>query len=127
MYGHKVTVPYATTAIGLGVVLNSASSANVKMALYTDSSGSPGSLVASTPDTVAVVGRQDFTFADTSIAAGSYWVVTKLNGTFAVAANTGVGETVVYQSHSYATAFPASFGSATSYGWYAEDVYLITE
>ncbi len=61
------------TALGISDLVFVAGS-QVKLALYTDSSGEPGSLVVATAAATQTVGNFQITIPSTYLAAGTYWI-----------------------------------------------------
>jgi hypothetical protein len=74
LLGQVVEVTHACTLKTLGIWIEKSNSAELQIALYTDSGGAPDKLVAVTPAREAVVGRNEIEVAATRLVPGDYWV-----------------------------------------------------
>ncbi len=131
--GQQVTVSSAVELYQLGLLLRLADTDSVRMALYTDSGGSPGTLVAYTAltslsgyaDGAAV--ELDVVGAPVSVAAGTYWITYNLSGNAYLGYTTSgaSSNTIKYASLSSSSAFPSSFGTASSYTGQFINLYMV--
>ncbi len=127
LFAVEVTVTSALDLYSLGHIAKIASG-NVKMALYSDTAGAPGTRVAYTASAATVVGALeiDVVGAPVSVAAGDYWLVWACGTSACRTAYTtsGVSSNVVfYKSANFATAFPVTFGAATALTGQAYNIY----
>jgi hypothetical protein len=110
---YTTTVPFTAQAIHT----YGTASGNVKVSIYSDSSGNPGSkLFTEVASAVTANTWSNITIPNTYLAPGTYWIVFNCDTANAVTHSTGVtGSTRYYKSLTYATAFPSPGGS----GWTA--------
>ena len=93
-------------------IARSDNTAAVAFALYTDSSGTPGTLVGYTDAiTPTAAAESDITTAPVALTAGTYWMVWKTSATFrGYYTATGCAAVVTkYVAYSYASAFPSTW------------------
>jgi hypothetical protein len=116
--GYLFAVPVTLPSGGLrqlGFLADSTNTATLRMALYTDSGGAPGTLLASTTDFVGATGRAELApTTNPAVSAGNYWIAwmnTGANARVSYSATGGAG--VVYRPWTYATGFPATFGTTS--------------
>jgi hypothetical protein len=85
---------------------------NMKMAVYTDVAGDPGTLLAASDEFSAVRGWNKVTLNTVcDLATGSYyWIIFKSSVSSVVYYNATGGE-MSYKDTTYADAFPADFGA----------------
>ena len=125
LLGSKITVPTATTLDTFGVIFKSGS-ADYKMALYTDSSGNPGTLVAQTGTlTYSGSGRVEPDIADVALPAGDYWIMAIFNTTASLGISYASGTTVKYRGLSFSSPLPTTFGSPTTYSGQEVNDYIV--
>jgi hypothetical protein len=106
----RATLPEAGTVTH--VDFYSAVSGNVKVGIYSDSSGPDALLIGPTEKTgSAAAAWNDVTVASTALTAGTYWLCVNMNTKGAV--RYGSVGTLRYKSLAYATSWPTSGGS----GW----------
>ncbi|MDP2308678.1 MAG: hypothetical protein Q8P18_21835, partial [Pseudomonadota bacterium] len=103
----------------------------VKFALYTNSAGAPGTLVAytaaGTPTSTGTF-EIEIVGAPVSVAAGTYWMVWShgtANGRTSYASSGYATNVTYYKARSFTTAFPSSFGSASSLTGQAYNLYAV--
>jgi hypothetical protein len=80
LLGEVISIPSAMTLTALGSVVYTAGT-HMILALYTNSGGAPGSLLASTASTTMVAGVMELPVANVTLAAGSYWIMGEYDGT----------------------------------------------
>jgi parallel beta-helix repeat protein len=103
---------------------------NVIFAIYSDSTGSPGSLVANTTseEKESIVGGLNtatVTSGATLSAATDYWIAVMLENNAKIVNGNGAGISgVLSEVHSYDATFPASAGSTSSSGT-CQGVYIV--
>ena len=127
LLGTLLVVPTDMTVTAMGLVGKSATG-NVRMALYTDSSGAPDAFVMETPSTAVPVGVLEVTLdKPVGIPAGNYWIM----GIFDVTASIGIafpkGEVVQYRSMSYSDPMPGTFGAPSTYTGQLFNYYIVGE
>ena len=91
----------------------------VQLALYTDSSGAPGTLVAETVLTSVSTGDNELSVSggSVSVAAGDYWIV-EIPGTspwIQVVEDSSTSATTWYRSYTAGIGFPSTGGSGATY------------
>ncbi|MET1033383.1 MAG: hypothetical protein ABWX94_02700 [Candidatus Saccharimonadales bacterium] len=104
----------STLFANVGTTIGTAPNNVAQMALYTNSGGNPGTLLASTSATTIVSGWNSFTLsAPVSITNGTvYWIAYNTNGTTGAQNNLkyeATGGTSKYAAQTYGT-WPSSFG-----------------
>ncbi|MFT3712203.1 MAG: hypothetical protein QM817_31550 [Archangium sp.] len=116
LLGHTITVPATFTLTHFGINLSSApSGATARYALYTNSAGAPGTLVASTATVTSTAGRTEIpATAQTTVTAGTYWLMSNFSTDTSVFHGTNTA-TTAYRSLTITTALPTTFGTATTY------------
>lgn len=125
-FARKYTLSSTATLSGLG--LNSLLSPTLvfRMALYTDNSNAPGSLVQSTPQGTMVQGLNVLPVqTQTLIPPGSYWIVAIYgNSGVGVSSQPGASSPYLYQSGNLST-LPANNSGWTSGSNYDMDFYAL--
>lgn len=117
LLARRVTLPVGLKVASLGGYWSN-SSCSVKYALYSDSAGAPGALVASTGVVITTgSGPSEALLASaTNVTAGDYWIglvlQTACNGYFAPTGGTGY----VANALPFANGFPVTFGVASPGG-----------
>ncbi len=116
----KFTLGTSSVVTKLHVYLPNTPTGLIRMALYTDASGSPSALLSQSGDQVPVTGWNTVDIPNTgTLATGTYWIAFMSNNTAAgidmQVANTptGVGQ---FEWYSY-QAFPATFSPAGAQDW----------
>lgn len=115
LLGSPLTIPQGGTLLGFGVVGRVAGS-HVELALYTDSGGRPGTLVAQTSSTLVCVGSIEVSgTVQPVIGAGSYWIL----GVYDVNASIGYDlsvstASVDWISQPYASPLPTTYPSSSN-------------
>lgn len=107
-FGTKIVLATPVTAVGLGAVADA--SGNIRLALYRDASGSPGTLVAATTGAPYTTTRVEQSITETQLVAGTYWVFVASDNAAGVEANWSSGATA-HASFSYASGFPNDLAS----------------
>jgi len=125
LLGTLLVVPADMTVTAMGVIGKSATG-NVRMALYTDSSGAPDAFVMETASTAVPVGVLEVPLAKpVDIPAGNYWIM----GIFDVTASIGIAfpkaEIVQYRSLSYGDPMPGTFGTPSTYTGQVFNYYIV--
>jgi len=112
LLGVPVGVTAAGTLLRIGQ-LSRDTGKNVRMAVYSDSAGSPDQLVAETPVFSATKSAQEIPVPPVSLAAGRYWVmaVYEVNTTIGIDLATGMGM-YKYTSMSFGGLMPTAFPAA---------------
>ena len=111
MAAYSLPASSSFTATQMHLYLHSAATGKVKCAIYSDSSGNPGSLLASTSElTNPGSGWQTFTGISQSITSGTaYWLVFWMNSIDSWNCESS-GGTMSYKNTGYGT-WPSSFGT----------------
>ena len=114
MAANQFTASSSFTATQMKLYINSAVSGKVKCAIYSDSSGSPGSLLGSTAElTNPGAGWQTFSGLNLSITSGTkYWLVSWENVAGVTVKCETSGGTFKYRNVAYGT-WPSTFGSVS--------------
>jgi hypothetical protein len=119
---YVATLPVYGTVTSMSVYLKTHSGSNqVSMAIYSNSGGVPGTLLAQTSSVVATVGWNTLSISpgSVSLSAGTYWLAVQLSGTDKIAYDGGgTGANNRYRTYTYGS-FPSTFGTASAGGWYA--------
>lgn len=76
----RVELP-AGMLIGLGLITTQTSGQDLIVGLYTDAAGGPSKLVQSSESFTVAKGVNEASVTDTTIAAGTYWIVEASSGT----------------------------------------------
>ncbi len=127
LFAEAVTLDSAVELYALGNI-GKVASGDIKFALYADDAGAPGALVASTASAATVVGalELDVVGAPVAVAAGEYWLVWACGTSACRTAYTTseVSSNVLYYKVAdFTTAFPFTFGVATSLTGQAYNIY----
>lgn len=124
LLGSAVVVPAGGTLTHLALISKS-SGQMVKMALYTDVNGNPGSLVAASAAATLVVGVNEFAVTSTALSAGTYWIMAVYNVDASIGIRFGVGTDVVkYISFAFGGAIPSTFPTPTVYSGQGFNYYI---
>ncbi len=128
LLGSQLTLSKAAKLVDFGLISVS-SGAYVTMALYTDSGGAPGSLVAYTASTVLTNSDQQILPNTTaSLSAGNYWIMAVYNTTASIGYDTSVTTAQVdYISFTYGGTLPTTFGTPITYTGQRFNYYLVVE
>lgn len=121
LLGHPVTVPRDVTVVELGIIAKR-TTANAKIAVYTDSGGKPGTLVVGSSLQRINVGTNKFSVPATDLSAGTYWVMAVYDATAYAGEDRG-RNTVYYVSMSAYGAFPTT-ASWRSYSGYRHNYFM---
>lgn len=117
LLGQQVTLSSAITLTGLGINIY-ATSGNTVIALYTDSSGSPGTLVAQTGSEALSVGNNDLGLSGSNVAvsAGTYWIMKVHDDVAYVTESSSAGSTntTAYESFTFSSSVPDPAGSVST-------------
>ncbi len=120
----KVTLSSSAVIQSLSLYTKTAGG-KLTLGIYTDSSGSPGTLVATTASITPVAKSWNTTQTSThpTLAAGTYWLVFETNNNTQTQSYVTSSVACKYRSFTYGT-MPSSFGTATTdwkvnYSFYA--------
>jgi len=112
LLGSRITIPAASTLTHLCLIAKAAGP-QVKVGLYTDIGGNPGTLVAYTLATALVAGRIEIPVSETALPEGHYWFMAVYSAPASVGVSTAnPAAAYKYASHAFAAALPATFPSA---------------
>jgi hypothetical protein len=128
LLGSQVTLSKTAKLIDFGLI-SVATGANVTMALYTDSGGHPGTLVAYTGSTALTASDQQITpNVQASLSATSYWIMAVYNTSASVGIDYSVTTAEVdYISFTYGGTLPSPFGSPLTYTGQRFNYYLVVQ
>ena len=110
LIGQAIAVPgqsFLLGSVNLFVKSPLPAGAQVKVGIYADAGGQPGALVAATPATPVVVGRNQIP-VNVTLSGGTYWFMMVFDNNVSV----GAGPTTTsakWVSHPFANALPATF------------------
>jgi hypothetical protein len=84
---------------------------HVKVAIYADNNGSPGSLLVAnnSPTTVTVGGWTTIDVAPTSLSAGAYWIAFNEDASYMRAYKTGGTRQAAYRAYSFSSNMPTTW------------------
>ena len=108
-------------------MLTPETSGNVKMALYTDSSGGPDTLVIGTESTALNGGTLEIEVGAAPINAGSYWLLAVYDQSTTVYDDPGSTSPTVFQGMPFSQSFKSNFGPYTSNAGQEFNYYLVME
>ncbi len=115
LLGNAIVVSSAMTLTHLSII-SKQNGPNVKIGLYTDAGGNPGTLVASIQSTSVATGVNDFPVSPMSLSAGTYWFLAVFSSSASVGIQHGnQSDVVMYVSHPFANPLPTTFPAPTSY------------
>jgi hypothetical protein len=131
--GHTITVSSTVSLYQLGERLRLADSDSIRLALYTNSGGQPGTLVAYTALTslssyaAGSAVDLDVVGGPITVTAGTYWLMHNLSGTAYMGYTTtgASGNTIYYNALSSSSAFPTSWGSGSTYTGQFMNTYMV--
>ena len=126
LLGSQLAVPKSGKLLQFGVISKS-SGPKVIMALYTDSGGKPGTLVAYTAATVLNNSDQQIApNVQANLPAGNYWIMGEYDVTASIGYDTSQANAQVdYISHAFGSALPASFPNPTTYTGQRFNYYIV--
>ncbi|HND30804.1 MAG TPA: hypothetical protein PLA94_12425, partial [Myxococcota bacterium] len=125
LLGPSITVTSATTLYRFGALLNTAGN-SARMALYTDVSGSPSTLVAYSDVFTTAVGVNEVALSTpVSLPAGTYWIMGVYSATTYVYYGSSSTASIRYKAYSYSSTPSSTFGTASSYTGYPIAYYLV--
>lgn len=114
LLGTQIALPAGKVFALTDVVQAVDAGKHVKMALYTDASGSPGTLVTQTASSTLVSGLNVLPVTTATITAGNYWIMAVYDAT--VLGYKDVDSvTIKYVSLSYTSPLPATFPTPITY------------
>ncbi|HND33291.1 MAG TPA: hypothetical protein PLA94_25005, partial [Myxococcota bacterium] len=124
LLGSRYTVSSSFTVTALAVI-GKVAGPNMKLALYSDSAGTPANLIVQTATTALAVGAQEVAVTPTTIPAGDYWFMGIYQSTASIGISYAYSDTVKYRSLSFGTALPASFGAPATYSGQRFNYYIV--
>ena len=124
LLGSFLTVPTDMTVTAMGLIGKSATG-NVRMALYTDSSGAPDALVVETASTAVPVGVLEMPVTSVALPAGGYWIMAVYDVTASVGIAYPKFDVVQYRSLDFADPMPGTFGSPKTYTGQIFNYYIV--
>ena len=117
LYASHFNLPVAGKVIRLHVYCPNTVGPNIRMGLYTDSSGAPQSLISESSPQTSIVGWNTVDIPDTaSLAAGTYWIALVSDGTLGLAYDNGSLGDTQYQSMAFGP-MPVNFSGGSSTNW----------
>ena len=129
LLGEPINITSAITVSKLAVnVVHVGTDKHVVMALYQDASGVPGGLVAWTPATTLVEGRNEIPVnTPVAIAAGTYWLMAVYDTTPQIATDTALDNRIVYILFTFSADVPSAFPGGYGYWQQHLGYYVIGE
>ncbi len=127
LLGSPLAIPVNCTLVAFGVIARS-SGPQAIMALYTDSGGQPGNLVAQTAAFTLNNQTMEISAPNVAITAGNYWIM----GIYNVTASIGIDYSnasaqVDYISLNFGAQLPSPFPSPTTYTGQQFNYYVIVQ
>jgi hypothetical protein len=127
LLGSPLNVPVSSTLVAFGVIARS-SGPQIIMALYTDSGGQPGTLVAQTSPVVLNGQTMEISAPSVAVPAGNYWIM----GVYDVTASIGIDYTnlsakVDYTSLNFGSMLPSPFPAPTTYTGQQFNYYIVVQ
>ena len=123
LLGSLISVPTTSTLTHISLIAKSGGQ-QVVMALYSNVSGSPGTLLASSAATTVVVGVNDLPVSNIVLPVGNYWIM----GVFNVQASVGIdfanSDIVKYISFSFGSPLPTTFPTPIVYSGQRFNYYI---
>ena len=128
LLGSRITLSKAAKLVDFGLISVS-SGAHVVMALYTEASGHPGTLVAYTSSTALTSSDQQIApNVQASLPAGNYWIMAVYDTSASVGIDYGNSTAEVdYISFTFGTTLPSTFPAPTTYTGQQFNYYLLVE
>lgn len=127
LLGTMISVPAGGGVLTHLSTIGKAAGPMMKLALYTDSEGSPNTLVAQTAAVALTVGPNEVPVTQSFLPAGNYWIM----GIFETNASIGISfpceETVKYISHTFSSPLPTTFPTPTVYSCQRFNYYIRLE
>lgn len=114
LLGQTITIPTSGNLKKLGWI-TSTSTEMIKIGIYTNVGGAPGSLVASIPASTVAIGVNEVALATPiALAAGTYWFMANYSTTGGTYKDATTGITTKYISLPFGDALPTTFPSTHS-------------
>gem|GEM_PF-2715724 len=110
---NTVTVTESGTATAMEIYVYSTTGGSIMMALYSNSGGAPGTLLAVTSSQASVTGWNTLSIPDTAITAGTYWIAFEL-GTDVYVTYSPTGDTDYWLAYTYGS-FPSNSSGMSAY------------
>lgn len=109
-----MTISQNVTVTSLGVVGQAATGAQGILALYSNSGGAPGTLVAQTASTTINAGANQIPVTSAvPVAAGTYWILAEYNATAAICIDNAKTNLLEYTTVTTYGVLPTTFGAPT--------------
>ena len=123
LLGQQVTLTSGISLEAFGIELFTGTT-GIQFALYTDSGGAPGTLVASSDLETITPGVNEVAAlgAPVTLSAGDYWLMKVVDDQVYVVESTTVTATTYYLSRTYGLSLPTSYSSSLSY---TDDLFAI--
>jgi hypothetical protein len=128
LLGSRITLSKAATLVDFGII-SVASGPDVTMALYTESGGHPGTLVAYTGSTALSGSDQQIApNTNASLSATNYWIMAVYNTNASVGIDySNASVEVDYISFTYGSSLPTTFGTPQTYTGQQFNYYLLVK
>lgn len=116
LQGELITIPQDSTVTHLGLTMRKFGP-YARMALYTDESGSPGTLVTGTLETEMLIGSQEIAVQPKQVKAGTYWIMANFDMVAEVGGNEQLhaSNVIKYRQQDLSAGNPGVFGPALEY------------
>jgi len=127
LLGSSIDVTQTVTLEDAGIIFRTTGYEG-EVAVYTDNSGLPGQLIASTgPFAVSTTGPTLIPFTSTPLLSpGNYWFMAVFDNGASVGFTSNTTALVAYQSFVFGSALPTTFGSPITYTGQAFNYYFVT-
>ena len=128
LLGSAIHVPTGGMTLTALALIGMEAVANVKMALYTDSSGEPDELVVATSSTPVPVGVLEIPVAPTRLPAGTYWIMAVYDVDASIGsafAREDYYAVVQYRALDFSDPIPSTFGDPVTYTGRMFNYYML--
>jgi hypothetical protein len=127
LLGSRITLTKAAKLLDFGLISTS-SGAKVVMALYTESGGHPGTLVAYSSQVTLTNSNQKLTpNTQASLSATNYWIMAVYDTSASVGIDYNNSDEVDYISFTFGNTLPTTFPSPTTYTGQKFNYYLVVQ
>lgn len=115
LLGEAVTISSKIELTSISII-DSIPAGNIKIALYTNASGSPGTLVVQSSGAVSSSGTLTYAAPQTQVQPGTYWIMATYDASPSNFVDASGTNTIVYVADTFANALPSTYpASHTTY------------
>jgi len=104
--------------------IGKAATAQVRLGLYTDSGGLPGSLIVQSAVHTVATGHQELPVTPTDLTPGDYWIMGVYDSPASIGQEDG-NDLIAYWAHDFDQPLPASASGVVTYRLYNYNYYLV--